>query len=496
MPTSTAAGSAESPRAARRSYLVWAVGAGVYVLAVFHRSSLGVAGPEAAQRLSLSGAGLASFVMLQLAVYAAMQVPTGILVDRFGPRRVLLVATMVMGAAQILFAFVDAYLPALLARGLLGCGDALTYISVLRLAAGWFPARRYPVITSFTGLMGSLGNLVATLPLTGVLHGLGWTPTFAIAGGISLAYALLLLRPATAAPFQQAQERAATGPVSGHRVVTQVREAWRIPAGRLAFWVHLTTMGCPTVFAVLWGYPYLTEGLGLAPAAASTFMLEFVIGGVITNLALGQVISRRPEIRTPIAIVVSCACILGWTTLVAWPGGRPSTAVLVLVIAVLSLGGPASSVAFMLARDYNPRHRISTATGLVNVGGFCGAVVGIFAVGQVLDLMADPDGRHPLASFRFAWCALIVITAVGLSRLLTWWLRARALVLLAQARGEDVPVHLHLHRWELIDADELDREAELVRAAEEAQANGDSEVAQELRDQVRPMHRSFDKLDR
>ena len=457
-------------KAPPKAWLVWAIGAGVYVLAVFHRSTLGVAGPLAAQRLHLSAAELSSFVMLQLAVYALMQVPTGIMVDRFGPRRMLLAATMTMGLAQIIFSLVTGYVPALLARGLLGCGDAMTYISVLRLVAGWFPARRYAVITSFTALAGSVGNIVATLPLTGLLHGLGWGPTFGIAGGISLAYAVLLLRPATAAPFRAAEERAANGPVAGRRVWTEVKAAWRLPSGRLGFWVHFTCMAGPTTFATLWGFPYLTQGLGYPSSLASSLMLLLVLGGVLANVAIGQTVGRRPEVRTPLAVVVCTLTTMAWVVLISWPGGKPPIAVVIAVIAAFSISGPASSVAFMLARDYNPRHRISTATGMVNIGGFCGAVIGIFLVGQILDLVEPGRSVHTVEAFRFAFAALLVITVIGLTRLLTWWLRTRAMVLMAEARGEQVPVHLHVHRWELVDEDELAQEASRVRDAASAGA--------------------------
>jgi MFS family permease len=452
-------------------WLVYAIGAGVYVLAVFHRSSLGVAGPLAEERLSLNAAQLSAFVMLQLAVYAAMQVPTGILVDRFGPRRMLLAATLTMGCAQLLFAFVHGFVPALLARGLLGCGDAMTYISVLRLVAGWFPARRYAMMTATTGLFGTVGNLVATLPLTGLLHTLGWTPTFAIAGSLSVAYAVLLLRSATAAPFREAGEQAATGPVAGRRVWSEVKDAWRQPGGRLGFWVHLTTMAGPTTFAVLWGYPYLIQGLGYTPTTASSLMVELVVGGVLANIALGQVVGRRPEVRTPLAIVLCLACIVAWVLLIAWPGGRPPLPVVALAIAILAAGGPAAAVGFMLARDYNPRHRISTATGIVNVGGFAGAVVCTFLVGQLLDLFPGPDGHPDVRSYRLAFLAIVLVTAIGIARMLTWWLRTRALVLLAEARGEVVPVHLRVHRWELVDEAELRREADLRRERLRQQAD-------------------------
>lgn len=437
----------------RHPLLIWGIGVGVYLLAVFHRTSLGVAGPDAAARLDLSAGQLSTFVMLQLGMYAAMQVPTGILVDRFGPRRMLLVATLIMGSAQLLFSQVESYPLALLARGLLGVGDAMTYISVLRLAAGWFPARRYPVMVTLTSVVGMAGNVVATVPLTIMLAGLGWGPTFAIAGGLSLAYALLLLRPAVAAPFREAES--ATGPVGGRRVLSEVKRAWRLPAGRLGFWIHLSTMAGPTVFAVLWGFPYLTQGLGYPPAQASSLLLLLVVGGLIGNLILGPVLGRRPEIRGGIALVVATLCLTGWLTLILWPGGHPPVWVVVLIVCVFSVGGPASGIGFMLARDYNPRHRISTATGLVNVGGFCGSVVMVFAVGQILDWLEPGANVHSLEAYRWALVAIAAMTAFGIFRMTVWLLRTRVGVLRAAARGEHVPVDIHAHRWDLLDTAEF-----------------------------------------
>jgi len=437
----------------RHPLMIWGVGVGVYLLAVFHRTSLGVAGPQAAERLDLSAGQLSTFVMLQLGVYAVMQVPTGILVDRFGPRRMLLIATIIMGSAQLLFSQVESYPLALLARGLLGCGDAMTYISVLRLVAGWFPARRYPVMVTLTSVVGMAGNIVATVPLTIMLADLGWGPTFAIAGGLSLAYALILIRPACPAPYREAES--STGPMGGRRVLQEVKHAWRLPAGRLGFWIHLSTMAGPTVFAVLWGYPYLTQGLGYAPGFASSLLLMLVIGGLCGNLILGPVISRRPQIRGGIALAVASLCLLGWLTLILWPGGQPPVAVVIIVVGVLSVGGPASGIGFMLARDYNPRHRISTATGLVNVGGFCGAVVMVFAVGQILDFVEPGAATHSLDAFRWALAAIALFTAFGIFRMVTWLLRTRVGVLRAAARGEDVPVEIVAHRWDLLETGEF-----------------------------------------
>lgn len=252
--------------------------------------------------------------------------------------------------------------------------------------------------------------------------------------------------------------------MAGRRVSTEVRAAWRLPSGRLGFWVHFTCMAGPTTFATLWGFPYLTQALGYPTSVASSLLLLLVLGGVIANIAVGQTVGRRPEIRTPLAVTVCLLAMVGWLLLIGWPGGHPPFAVVVLVIVIFSICGPTSAVAFMLARDYNPRHRISTATGMVNIGGFCGAVIGIFLVGQILDLV-HTDRGNAVEGYRFAFCALLLLTAIGLSRMLTWWLRTRAVVLMAAARGEQVPVHLHVHRGDLVDEEELAQEARRVSGA-------------------------------
>src|SRR3954452_11597252 len=181
----------------------WLLAVSVYLLAVLHRTSLGVAGLLAERRFGITPAQLSVFIFLQLGVYAAMQVPTGVLVDRYGPRRILLVAAGLMGCAQLVFALVPSYAAGLAARAVLGCGDALTFVSVLRFAATHFAPRRFPLIVAVTGMVGMVGNVLATLPLAIVLRRAGWTVGFAAAGTLSLVGAIAvaaLLRDPTPSP--------------------------------------------------------------------------------------------------------------------------------------------------------------------------------------------------------------------------------------------------------------------------------------------------------
>ncbi|MGH3360767.1 MAG: MFS transporter, partial [Nocardioidaceae bacterium] len=136
----------QRPAAGRGPALhVWAAAVAIYMLAVFHRSSLSVAGLIAADRFDISASQLSTFTMIQLLVYAAMQIPVGLMLDRFGPRRTLLVGITVLTAAQLCFAFAGTYQAGIASRVFVGIGDAMIFISVLRLVSTWFAPLRIPV---------------------------------------------------------------------------------------------------------------------------------------------------------------------------------------------------------------------------------------------------------------------------------------------------------------------------------------------------------------
>ena len=169
----------------RRALLVWAVGVFVYIVAVFHRSSLAVAGVTAQHRFGIGASVLALFSVAQLAMYAGMQIPVGVLLDRFGSRRLLMAGAALMAAGQLAFALASDVWLAIGARLLIGIGDAMTFISVLRLVALWFPPRRNPIFVQLTGVLGQLGSLASAVPVVVLLRDVGWTATYLGAAGLS-----------------------------------------------------------------------------------------------------------------------------------------------------------------------------------------------------------------------------------------------------------------------------------------------------------------------
>jgi MFS family permease len=428
--------------------IIWVTAVLVYLAAVFHRTSLGVASLQAGERFHLGPAALGTFTVLQVAVYASMQVPTGMLVDRYGARRILTGAALLMGLGQLLFAFAASYPLGLLARAVLGVGDAMTFVSVLRLVAAHFPARRYAVLASFTAALGALGNLASTVPLSLLLESAGWTTTFAVAGAVTAAYSVVLILRVRDNPIGVVPEPVDRSE-SLRSVLAQVAHSWRTPGTRLGFWVHFSTMFAPAMLGLLWGFPYLVEAQGLGKATAGLVLSLLVVGAIVGGPVVGTVISRRPEWRTPMVVAYVVTALFVWAVLLGWPGGQLPLWLLVAAFTFLSLGGPASSIGFALARDYNPMRRVGTATGVVNVGGFVAITVSALAVGLLLDLVA-PLGSA--TAFRIAFLSVVAVLALGLWRTSVWWRRARAAVFDAASRGEEVPVRIRRRSWDLASA--------------------------------------------
>src|ERR1700754_2137225 len=187
----------------RRAWVIWLVSLSVYLLAVFNRSSLGVAGLLAQDRFGVSAPQLSFFVVLQLVVYAGLQIPIGVLLDRYGSRALLLAGLVLMSLGQLVFAFATSFPVAVLARAVLGAGDATVFVSVIRLVALWFLVRQAPLVTQLTGQVGQVGAILAAAPLTLALNHLGWTRSFALASSIGLVLMVVVALLVTDTPYRR-----------------------------------------------------------------------------------------------------------------------------------------------------------------------------------------------------------------------------------------------------------------------------------------------------
>ena len=281
-------------------------------------------------------------------------------------------------------------------------------------------------------MLGMAGNLAATVPLTLLLRSAGWAPSFAATGLVSLAagagrLAAAARRPGGAPAAGAARRRASSSPApsrAGGRAprhaapvagapasrdgpplgplgpaVRRVRTAWHTPGTRLGFWVHFSCMSLTTMFGVLWGLPYLVAQ-GFSPAGASAVLLACVLAAIAVSPAVGLVFGRFPAARVPFAIGVCLVTVTGWAVLLGCFGGRPPHPLILVVAALSAAGGPASTIGFSLARDYNAAEVVGTASGVVNVGGFSSAILASLLVGGVLELAGQSGAAGLPAGLR------------------------------------------------------------------------------------------------
>jgi sugar phosphate permease len=406
-------------RISGRAWLVWAVAVGAYTIAVLQRTSLSVAGLDAAARLEVSAGVLGTFAVVQLLVYAGMQVPVGVMVDRVGPRVLVVTGALLMAVGQVSLALAHTFPAALAARVLVGAGDAMTFIAVLRLVTAWFPARRVPLMTQVTGLVGQTGQLLSIIPLAALLHGLGWTPAFLSAASLSVLFAVLtFLVVRDTATGNRTDEASPSWAQVRHDLVS----AWTHPGTRLGLWTHFTTPFASTAFLLLWGYPFLVSAQGLTRAEASVLFSVMTVVGLVAAPFLGEAVARHPLRRSWIVLTIIGATVAVWTAILVL-SGPASRWLLLLLVVVLAVGGPASMIGFDYARTFNPPNRIGTATGIVNVGGFVSALILILLIGLVLD-WSGSGSSYSLEGFRAAFSVQYVLWAIGIAGIL----RARHVV--------------------------------------------------------------------
>jgi nitrate/nitrite transporter NarK len=398
----------------RGAYTVWAVGLAAYLLAVFHRSSLAVAGLVASERFDISAAQLSTFVMLQLLVYAGMQIPVGLAVDRFGPRAVMLAGAAVLTLSQAAFAFSDSYATALLARFFVGVGDAMTFVCLLRLVSAWFSARKVPEITLMTGPIGQSGAILAAVPMTWALSNLGWTKAYLLAAAFGLIVTIAVLVWVRDAP----QARSVRGPtLSWANIRRSLSASWEHPGTRLGFWMHFVTQFSSTVLGLLWGYPFFVNGEHTSEAFAGVLLSVMVVAIMFAGPVLGRLVANHPWHRSTMVLSIVLAIVVVWTIVLVWPGDAPGWMLVVLVI-VVGVGGPASMIGFDLVRTANPTDRLSAATGIVNQAGFLASLITVVAIGVIL----DHTGQNYKAAMSFQY----VLWALGLGQVWRYRVKTRA----------------------------------------------------------------------
>lgn len=406
---------------------MWAAAVLVYLAAITGRTSFGVAGVEALDRFGVDASRLAVFTAVQVGVYALAQIPVGLAIDRFGARRTMVVGALVMATGQIVLALTASYPIAILARVLIGAGDASAFLSAMRLLPAWFPLRVTPLFTQLTAGLGQIGQFISAVPFLMLLHAEGWTASFLALGsgialvGIAAAIAIADVPPAPAEPDGRTGSGGGTSSSENRAPRATVREMLGIvlhhPVCWQGFFTHWVGLMHQATFTLLWGMPLMTLAMGLSPAQAGGVLVVNTIAAVAAGPLMGMASARFAARRGTLTVIISVILMGMWVVFLLPDAPRGLAAIIALNIAMAALSS-ASGLGFDSVREAVDRRVLATGTGLSNMGGFTAAMLAAQGVGVLLDVSSG-GGAYQWSDFRVAWAAIVAVWVLGMAGLLT-----------------------------------------------------------------------------
>lgn len=399
-----------------RAVGIWVTGVLVYVMAVLGRTSLGVVSVDALDQFQINAGQLAVFTTVQLATYAFAQIPAGILVDRLGPRKMMLYGAVLMAIGQLLLAFTTSFPVALLARVLVGAGDATAFLSVMRIIPAWFPLRTAPLFGQATGAVGQLGQFLSAVPFLALVGSAGWTIGFVSLGAVGLlvgiaAYVVVWDTPQDLQSGRRGGVPAEEGEQAGSamaavKYAVTNRTAWH------GFFIHWSGLSLLVVFTLLWGMPIMTLGMGLEKSTAGWAISASTIAMAICGVLVGFLSARLGRSRWKAILVGTSLGAAAWFIFFVSPEPRSAGAAFVMNV-VMGVVSPLANIGFDSVREECRREYVATATGLANMGGWLAGMAANQAMGVYLTLAA-PDGDYTWAEFRFGWFVVLGVWALGL----------------------------------------------------------------------------------
>lgn len=426
---------AKVPNAAAKSYpaawlcwCVWGIGAVFYLAVFFLRTAPAVMTTELMRDFNIGGGSLGNLSAFYFYFYVAMQIPVGALTSSWGPRKLLVTGAILAAGGQFLFGATSNFAIACAGRAIIGGSTAVGWLVVLRLAAHWFPNRKFGMVSGLGLLFGNLGALFAQVPLRLAVEYFGWRGTAVGSAALILGIGILAWIVVRDDPSQKGLESYAPPALQVHDKAT-LSSIWVGMRSVFSFkntWLILVAQGGMVgpimTFTGLWGAPFLRARFGLDPKAAATICSIMIICWAAASPVFGG-FSDRIGKRKPPYLIGSLICAAGWIAMIYAPG--LSLAVFTAVAAVTSFATGCVIIGFAYGRESVPAQHMGTVTATTNIGNMIGNVVLQPGIGLLLDqnwtgamfhgartysAAAYQAGFSPIVAWALLSCILIAAT--------------------------------------------------------------------------------------
>ena len=420
--SSTSSANAQAQHAASsRALLIWSLSALAFGYAFFQRVAPSVMVPDLMAEFAVSGAVLGQLSALYFYPYAAMQLPIGALLDRYGARVMLSLALLVAAAGSAMFALADNLALAYAGRFLVGAGSAVGFIGSMALASAWFAPRHFAFLTGGAMFFAMMCGIAGQAPLALAVEATGWRTTMlwaaAFAFGLSLLTALIVRNSPVARSAEQENDIRWPEIWAGLTRSVKRREVWRLAI------VAMSMSGPMLALGGLWGVPFLTSAYGLDRPTSAFYTSLSLFGWALGAPFLGWLSDR---IRLRKAPLVACTGLNAASlAAIAFVPGLPLP-VIAMLFFLSGFTGGTMVLTFAIAREVSPKPLHGTVSGLVNGMTVAAGAVLQPVVGWLLDMrwdgtLADGARIYQAADYRFALIALVVWSGIGF--LLTFGVR-------------------------------------------------------------------------
>jgi len=403
----------------RAAFLVWGLGAALYLIAFFHRVAPAVITSELMTEYGIGAAALGNLSAFYFYSYVAVQIPTGVLADHWGPRRVLCAGAGIAALGSLLFALAPAYAMAAAGRFLVGASVGVAFVAMLKIAHHWFPPDRFAQLTGLALLCGLVGAVGAGAPLRSLANAFGWRPVMVAIAAVSALLAALIWGLVRDDPSEKGYRSYAAHPTAAgpaHSMIGGVIEALRYRNVWLIFVVAAGATAPMLAFAGLWAVPFLTAHYGMTTTQAALLTSATLIGWAVGGPALGWIFDRYRRRKIPYyAGLATCTTALG--VLFTVPGLPRAVLIALFLIAGLSSG--CVIIGFAWAKESAPAALAGTSTGIANMGNMLGGLVMQPLIGWVLDRNWDGTVFHgariyPFAAYRSGFMLLLAWLVLSL----------------------------------------------------------------------------------
>ncbi len=411
-----------SPPPLRLAWFVWALGALFYLMAFFQRVAPAVMTAELMREFGISAAALGNLSAFYFYSYVAMQIPTGILADLWGPRRLLSLGAVSAGMGTLVFALGPTFVWVCVGRFLIGGSVAVAFVGLLQVANNWFPVRHYSLVAGVALFFGIVGAVAAGPPLRLLVNQYDWRSVILGSAVVTFCIAAAIWLLVRDYPYQKGYRDPRpvnnTGnPAERQGTLAGIVEIFHNRNALLLFFIPGGIVGCVLTFSGLWGVPFLADHHGLSTTQASV-LTSAVLVALATGGPLFGWLSDRLGQRKSLYIAGCTIALTGWTAAFWLPG--LSVAALSVILLVAGLGSGCMIISFAFAKESVPVHLSGTVAGVVNMGVMMGPMLLQPLVGWMLDSRWQgntldgvrhygPEAYRAGFSLMLAWLALSLL---------------------------------------------------------------------------------------